>query len=55
MLLDFVFAGLDITLGDCELVLQATKMAQQQSSHVSTNCSGPKIDMLLQIKKLQLD
>ncbi|KAI7898003.1 uncharacterized protein BX663DRAFT_272311 [Cokeromyces recurvatus] len=43
-----------MTLDDDEVVLEATKMAQQQSTHDVTNSFGRKIDLLLRIKVLKV-
>lgn len=50
MLLDFVFSDLDMTLDDGEVIADATKMAQQQSSHDTTTCFDRKIDLPLNAK-----
>lgn len=49
-LLDFLFCDLNMTLMDGEIVDEASKMAQQQSSYDTTSCAGRKIDLLLRLK-----
>ncbi|KAF7726722.1 hypothetical protein EC973_008496 [Apophysomyces ossiformis] len=55
MLLDFLFADLDVNMKDGEALAEATKSAMEQSDYDAMASHGKRIDLLLKIKDTKVE